>query len=124
MTELIKILVPVLIFATAKARIDYEIIRSGNPINHGIEWVVWAVLTVVTDWLFELNFLVLPLQSTLSALYFDMALNAMRGRKLLYVGFTAWTDRMFQKLPNPPVSALILKIVLIILTAWMYTQWK
>lgn len=122
--DILKILIPVLVFGTIKAIWNFHQIGKGLGVRHFWEWIVWAGLFVVTDWLFELSLWVLPLQSALSFFYFEALLNNLRGLHLFKIGETFWLDKLLHKLPNHEVTVLILKIILIILTAWLYIQWK
>jgi hypothetical protein len=124
MIELVKILAPVLVLGLVKALFDFHKIRKGLGVNHLIEWLIWAVLFIAIDWLFELSMWALPLQSFLSWLYFDMLLNEMRGRHLFYVGSTAWIDVQLRRLPFHEVSAFVLKLLLISASVILYNYGK
>ncbi len=118
--DLLKILIPVLVFSELKALLDYHEIRKEIGVEHALEWFVLAGLTTVVDLVFQLSLLALPLQGCLIWLYFDIRLNQRRGKSLLYIGKTATIDRLLQKLPNAELSALVLKNVLIVLTTLFY----
>ena len=120
MAELLRILIPVLLLGFSKALFDYHQIGKGLGINHTVEWCIWASFFVLIDWLFELNLWVLPLQACLSWLWFDAVLNRLRGIHIFKVGETWVGDIWLRKLPSHEISTLILKTVLIIITALLY----
>ncbi|MES2731736.1 MAG: hypothetical protein V4714_08310 [Bacteroidota bacterium] len=122
--EIVKIVIPVLVFGSAKAIWNYHQIGKGLGVQHFWEWIIWALLFIATDWLFELKWAALPLQSSLSFVYFEMLLNSLRGLHLFKVGETFWLDKLLRKLPNHEVSVLTLKIILTIITALLYTYAK
>ena len=120
--EILKIIIPVLLLGSTKAFFDVHEITKGSGIKHFLEWIVWAAAFVVVDWLFELNMWVLPLQAALSWLWFDALLNSLRGLHIFKVGETWIGDLWLRKLPNHEFSALLLKVMLIAATLFLYLK--
>jgi len=103
-----------IVIALLFARIDADVLNAGYRFKgHATRWVLRAITIVAVScesaWLFFLNVAIFYL-------IFDYALNLMRNLPMMYVGTTAYTDRIL----NRPITQLIFKIVLFLTTLILF----
>lgn len=102
-----------LVIIAGKAFLNwFQIERQHKYPKHGRQIFIVIMIALVyiglsgvrrpNQW--ELALTILLYQATAYWLFFDAALNIMRGKKLLYIGIPdkddAWTDQFFHKYPN------------------------
>lgn len=108
----------VLVIAIVNAYIDYRIIKSGRWINHKVESISRAIIIGTIS----SSILEFVLGCIIFWLVFEITLNFLRKKSILYVGHTAWSDktirRMFPK--NTEFKFFIIKIILLCLSGLAY----
>jgi hypothetical protein len=75
---------------------DWQMLERGENINHKMN----AILTFSVSMIVTLctSFILIPYCLSIYWLVFDMRLNKLRGKDLLFVGTTAWLDKSFRKI--------------------------
>lgn len=127
------------IFIFIKAFIDKELfIDKGKSPNHMVEIVMVIGATIVHAGLIAQvhtpkNWV--PDDYTMSVLlfypmawwtFFDGILSKLRGLKFFYIGHTAWSDRLFQRLGKPSyiISKVVAMALMIVSIYIMYAEYE
>ncbi len=112
MTIILFILIPVL-----NAFIDYLIISKGAKIKHTVEALIRGILIGAIAYNTAPHVAIFILGCSIFWLLFELILNTLRGKPLLYVGYTAFTDKLIRRIfPKPEIPLFTVKILILCLT--------
>lgn len=107
----------VIILALLDAYFDFRIIDKGGEIRHGLEALIRGLiflgLAIVTGSII-LNFL---LYSVIFWIVFEASLNLLRKRNILYIGYTAWSDKLIRSIfgQNAEIALIVIKTTILCL---------
>jgi hypothetical protein len=104
--------------AIINAAYDADRIHNGKSIHHGWEAVIRGVLLLVGTW-FDVSLFVL--MASVFWIIFEFTLNMFRMLPFLYVGQTAWTDRMIRTWfpKNPEWSLFTIKLGILVVSIFI-----
>ena len=100
--------------AAMNAALDATLIEEGKQIRHGLEALIrGAILLALAGFHFDL----FVLSCAIFWIVFEIMLNLLRRKPLLYVGYTAWQDRMLRKWfpKHPEYILLAIKLISLIM---------
>ena len=100
--------------AFTNAMFDFHIINSGGRIRHTLEAIIRFILILLISCC---NMWVLLVGLSVFWISFEIFLNSFRGKHWMYVGYTAFTDRMLRKMfKNPELALLLIKVTVLVIS--------